>query len=258
MAYENIRLETEDALGLLFIDRPKALNALNTQTFLEIESALRALPPSVRALIVTGGGEKAFVAGADISEMASIGAARAREFSALGHRVMLQLEQLPIPTIAAVNGFALGGGCELAMACDLIYASEKAKLGLPEVTLGVIPGFGGTQRLARLVGKMRAKELLFTAERLDAQKAKEIGLVLEVLPADQLLAHCKAVAGKLLKNGPLAISQAKRVVEFGADQDLRAANELERQAFAVLFCTEDQKEGMKAFLEKRPAAFTSK
>lgn len=258
MAYENIRLETEGAIATLFIDRPKALNALNTQTFLEIEAALHALPASVRALIVTGGGDKAFVAGADIAEMASIGAAQAREFSALGHRVMLQLEQLPIPTLAAVNGFALGGGCELALACDLIYASEKARLGLPEVTLGVIPGFGGTQRLARLVGKMRAKELLFTADRLDAAKAKEIGLVLEVLPADQLLAHCKAVAGKLLKNGPLALAQAKRIVEFGADQDLRAANELERQGFAVLFGTEDQKEGMKAFLEKRPASFLGK
>ena len=258
MAYENIRLETEGELAVLFIDRPKALNALNTKTFLEIESALHALPATVRALIVTGAGDKAFVAGADIAEMASIGAAQAREFSALGHRVMLQLENLPIPTLAAVNGFALGGGCELALACDLIYASEKAKLGLPEVTLGVIPGFGGTQRLARLVGKMRAKELLFTAERLDAARARDIGLVLEVLPADQLLAHCKAVAGKMLKNGPLALSQAKRVVEFGADQDLRAANELERQAFAVLFGTEDQKEGMKAFLEKRPAAFASK
>lgn len=258
MAYENIRLETEDGIAILTIDRPKALNALNSKTLQEIESALNSLPATARALIVTGGGDKAFVAGADIAEMASISAAQAREFAALGHRAFLALEQLPIPTIAAVNGFALGGGCELALACDLIYASEKAKLGLPEVSLGVIPGFGGTQRLTRVVGKMRAKELVFTGERLDAAKAKEIGLVLEVLPADQLLAHCKAVAGKILKNGPLAVSQAKRVIEFGADQDLRAANELERQGFAVLFGSEDQKEGMKAFLEKRPAAFTGK
>lgn len=258
MAYENIRLEKEDALAILTVDRPKALNALNTQTFLEIEQALRSLGADTRVLIVTGGGEKAFVAGADIAEMATIGAAQAREFSALGHRVMLMLEQLPIPTIAAVNGFALGGGLELAMACDVIYASEKAKLGLPEVTLGVIPGFGGTQRLARLVGKSRAKELLFTADRLDAAKAKELGLVLEVLPADKLMEHCRETAKKMLKNGPLALSQAKRVVEFGADLDLRAANELENQAFAVLFGSEDQREGMKAFLEKRPATFTSK
>ena len=258
MAYENIRLETEDAIAILTIDRPKALNALNTKTLQELESALNSLPPTARALIITGSGDKAFVAGADISEMASISAAQAREFAALGHRTFHTLEQLPIPTIAAVNGFALGGGCELALACDLIYASEKAKLGLPEVSLGVIPGFGGTQRLTRVVGKMRAKELVFTGERLDAAKAREIGLVLEVLPADQLLAHCKAVAGKMIKNGPLAVSQAKRVIEFGADQDLRAANELERQGFAVLFGSEDQKEGMQAFLEKRPASFSGK
>ncbi len=258
MAYENIRLEKEDALAILTIDRPKALNALNTQTFLEMEQALLSLGADTRVLIVTGGGEKAFVAGADIAEMATIGSAKAREFSALGHRVMLLLEQLSIPTLAAVNGFALGGGLELAMACDFIYASEKAKLGLPEVTLGVIPGFGGTQRLARLVGKARAKELLFTADRIDAAKARELGLVLEVLPADKLMEHCREVAKKMLKNGPLALSQAKRVVEFGADLDLRAANELESQAFGVLFGSEDQREGMKAFLEKRPATFTGK
>ncbi|MGZ3458262.1 MAG: enoyl-CoA hydratase/isomerase family protein [Archangium sp.] len=251
-------METEDAIAILTIDRPKALNALNSKTLQELESALSSLPPTARALIITGGGDKAFVAGADISEMVSISAAQAREFAALGHRVFHMLEQLPIPTIAAVNGFALGGGCELALACDLIYASEKAKLGLPEVSLGVIPGFGGTQRLTRAVGKMRAKELVFTGERLDAAKAKEIGLVLEVLPAEQLLPHCKAVAGKMIKNGPLAVSQAKRVIEFGADQDLRAANELERQGFAVLFGSQDQKEGMKAFLEKRTANFSGK
>jgi len=258
MAYENIRLETEDAVAILTIDRPKALNALNSKTLQEIESALSSVPGQARVLIVTGGGDKSFVAGADIAEMASISASQAREFAALGHRVMNMLEQLSIPTIAAVNGFALGGGCELALACDLIYASEKAKLGLPEVSLGVIPGFGGTQRLTRVVGKQRAKELIFSGERLDATKAKEIGLVLDVLPADQLLAHCKAVAAKIQKNGPLAVAQAKRVIEFGSDQDLRAANELERQGFAVLFGSEDQKEGMKAFLEKRPASFTGR
>lgn len=258
MSYENIRLDTEGALAVLTIDRPKALNALNSQTFLEMETALQSLPPHVRVLIVTGGGEKAFVAGADIAEMANNSGEKAQEYSALGHRVMGLLESLPVATIAAVNGFALGGGCELALACDLIYASEKAKIGLPEATLGVIPGFGGTQRLARVVGKLRAKELIFTADRLDAAKAKEIGLVLEVLPADQLLAHCKAVAAKIIKNGPLAISHAKRVIDTGADLALRAANELEVQAFAELFGSEDQKEGMKAFLEKRPAVFTGR
>ncbi|MBU8894725.1 enoyl-CoA hydratase/isomerase family protein [Corallococcus sp. H22C18031201] len=258
MAYENIRLEKDGGIAVLTIDRPKALNALNSKTFHEMDAALKTLGDDTRALIVTGGGDKAFVAGADIAEMVTITAAQAREFSALGHHVFQTLESLPIVTIAAVNGFALGGGCELAMACDLIYASEKAKLGLPEVTLGVIPGFGGTQRLTRLVGRSRAKELLFTADRIDAARAKEIGLVLDVVPADKLMEHCRTVAGKILKNGPLAVSQAKRVVEFGADQDLRAANELERQGFAVLFGSEDQREGMKAFLEKRPAQFTGK
>ena len=258
MAYENIRLEHEGAIALLTIDRPKALNALNSKTLQELEAAVQSLGADTRALIITGGGEKAFVAGADIAEMASLPASQAREFAALGHRVFAMLEALPIPTIAAVNGFALGGGCELALACDFIYASEKAQLGLPEVGLGVIPGFGGTQRLTRLVGRARAKELVFTGGRIDAAKAKEIGLALEVVPAADLLAHCKGVAGKILKNGPLAISQAKRVIEFGADQDLRAANELERQGFAALFGSDDQREGMKAFLEKRPAVFTGK
>ncbi|WIG97348.1 MULTISPECIES: enoyl-CoA hydratase-related protein [Myxococcus] len=258
MAYENIRLEQEGAVATLFIDRPKALNALNTKTLQELESALKALPADVRVLIVTGGGEKAFVAGADIAEMAALTDAQAQEFGALGHRVMAALEALPIPTIAAVNGFALGGGSELALACDFIYASEKARLGLPEVGLGVIPGFGGTQRLTRLVGRARAKELIFTGDRIDAAKAKELGMVLEVLPADGLLAHCRAVAEKMLKNSPLAISKAKQVIEAGADQDLRAANELERKAFGDLFGSEDQREGMKAFLEKRIATFTGK
>ncbi|MCP3104896.1 enoyl-CoA hydratase-related protein [Myxococcus sp. K15C18031901] len=258
MTYENIRLEHEGAIALLTIDRPKALNALNSKTLQELEAAVQSLGADTRALIITGGGEKAFVAGADISEMASLPASAAREFAALGHRVFALLEALPIPTIAAVNGFALGGGCELALACDLIYASEKAQLGLPEVSLGVIPGFGGTQRLTRLVGRSRAKELVFTGGRVDAATAKAIGLVLDVVPAADLLTHCRLVAGKILKNGPLAVSQAKRVIEFGADQDLRAANELERQGFAALFGSDDQREGMKAFLEKRPAAFTGK
>jgi enoyl-CoA hydratase len=258
MAYENIRLEQEGAVATLFIDRPKALNALNSKTLQELEAALKSLGQDVRVLIVTGGGEKAFVAGADIAEMAALSETQAQEFGALGHRVMALLEELPIPTIAAVNGFALGGGCELALACDLIYASEKAKLGLPEVGLGVIPGFGGTQRLTRAVGRARAKELIFTGERIDAARAKEIGLVLEVLPAEGLLAHCREVAAKMLKNGPLAIAKAKRVIEAGADQDLRVANDMERKTFGELFGSADQREGMKAFLEKRPPAFTGK
>ncbi|MHB8874073.1 MAG: enoyl-CoA hydratase-related protein [Myxococcaceae bacterium] len=257
MAYENLRLDFEGALATLTIDRPKALNALTTAALRELESALREVSKSaqVRALIVTGGGEKAFVAGADITEMAGYSTVEAREFAGLGHRVLSMIEGLSVPTIAAVNGFALGGGCELALACDLIYASDKAKFGLPEVGLGLIPGFGGTQRLTRLVGRARAMELIFTAQMIDAAKAKEVGLALEVLAPDKLLAHCRGVAEKIAKNGPVAIMQAKRSVHYGADADLRAANELERQSFAMLFGTEDQREGCKAFVEKRAPAF---
>ena len=255
--FQNLRLEVQDSIAEITIDRPKALNALNTPTLTELEQALQAVAADagVRAVIVTGAGEKAFVAGADISEMAPLQPEGARKFAALGHRVFLALESLPQPTIAAVNGFALGGGCELALACDLIYASEKAKLGQPEVNLGVIPGFGGTQRLTRLVGKARAKELIFSGEMIDASKAKEIGLVLEVLAPDRLLPHCREMARRIASRGPLAVAQAKRVIEYGADADLRSATELERQAFGLLFGTEDQKEGMRAFAAKRPPSF---
>lgn len=257
---ESVRLQREGAVAVVTIDRPKALNALNAQTLRELKGALAevAKSPELRAVIVTGGGEKAFVAGADIAEMAGYSTSEALLFAQAGHRLMTILEALPVPTIAAVNGFALGGGCELALACDLIYASDRAKLGLPEVTLGVIPGFGGTQRLTRLVGRARAKELIFSGEMVDAAKAKEYGLVLDVLPADKLMAHCMEVAQKIAKRGPAAVAQAKRVIEHGADLSLSAGNELERQAFALLFGTSDQKEGMKAFLEKRAAAFTGR
>jgi len=260
MAYETIRLELEGPLAILTVDRPKALNALNTLALQEMEAALSSLASSAdtRALIVTGGGEKAFVAGADIAEMAKLTPVEAHQFSGLGHRVFLLVESLAIPTIAAVNGFALGGGCELALCCDLIYASEKAKFGQPEVGLGVIPGFGGTQRLTRLLGRARAKELIFSGETIDAQKAREVGLCLEVLPPDKLLEHCRGVASKLARKGPLAIAQAKRAIDHGADVDLRAGCELERQAFSLLFGSEDQREGMAAFLEKRQPVFKRK
>jgi enoyl-CoA hydratase len=259
IAYENVKLEMDGPIGVITIDRPKALNALNTRTLTELEQVLDAvaIDRTIRAVIITGSGERAFVAGADISEMVNFQPESARRFAALGHRVLEAIEALPFPAIAAVNGFALGGGCELALACDLIYASEKAKLGQPEVNLGVIPGFGGTQRLTRLLGKIRAKEIIFTGEMIDAAKAREIGLVLEVLPPDRLLPHCREVAQRIAEKGPLAVAQAKRVIQYGADADLHSANELERQAFAVLCGTADQKEGMRAFLEKRKPAFTA-
>lgn len=252
-----VKLELDGAAAVITIDRPKALNALNRQVLTELSEAIGqvAANKSVRALILTGGGEKAFVAGADIAEMAAYAPAEASAFAELGHRVMDCLEQLPIPVIAAVNGFALGGGAELALACDFIYASEKAKFGLPEVSLAVIPGFGGTQRLTRLVGRGRAKELIFTGDMIDAAKAREIGLALEVLPPAELIPHCKKVAATIARRGPLAVTEAKRAIDGGADLPLKEGNTIERDAFARLFGTADQQEGMAAFVAKRPPEF---
>lgn len=252
-----VKLELEGPIAVITIDRPKALNALNRQVLTEFSDAIGqvAANKTTRALIVTGGGEKAFVAGADIAEMAGLSQAESAAFAELGHRVLESLEHLPIPVIAAVNGFALGGGTELALACDFIYASEKAKFGQPEVVLGVIPGFGGTQRLTRIVGRARAKEIIFTGDMIDANKAKEIGLALEVLPPGELMAHCRKVAGNIVKRGPLAVAQAKRVIDAGMDLALKDANALERDGFAKLFGTADQKEGMAAFIAKRPPEF---
>jgi enoyl-CoA hydratase len=259
--YETLLVEREGAIGVITINRPKQLNALNSKVLKELSAALHELSGGeapVRALILTGAGEKAFVAGADIAEMAPLTPWGAREFAALGHAATALLEDLPCATIAAVNGFALGGGLELAAACDLIYCSDNAKLGQPEVNLGITPGFGGTQRLVRLIGKVRAKEIIFTGDMIDAAKALQIGLVLEVFPRDQLLPHCKAVANKIASRGPLAIAASKLLIERGFDLPLRAANRQEAETFALLFDTEDRREGMKAFLEKRAAKFTGK
>ena len=260
MAFENIEVAREEHLALFTLNRPKSLNALNRATLAELSRAIDevAADRTVRALILTGAGEKAFAAGADISEMANLSAPEALEFSRAGHSVADQLEALPIPTIAAVNGFALGGGCELAMACDLIVASEKARFGQPEVSLGVIPGFGGNGRLTRAVGVQRARELIFTGDVVDAQSALALGLVVAVVPPDQLMPRCRELAGRIAQKGPLAIAQAKRVLRDGADLTLDAANALERQAFAALFGSSDQKEGMRAFLEKRAPVFQGK
>src|SRR5437588_10854260 len=200
--FENIQVERDGQIATITVNRPKSLNALNSQTLRELTQAVRDNADQ-RALILTGAGDKAFVAGADISEMAPMTPWSAREFSELGHVVTALLEDIPCATIAAVNGYALGGGLELAVACDMIYASDNAKLGLPEVTLGITPGFGGTQRLVRLVGKLRAKEIIFTGEMVDAQKAAQIGLVNEVFPREQLLPHCRKVAAKIATRGPL-------------------------------------------------------
>ena len=256
MAYEKILLEIDpDGIAVVTFNRPKVLNALDAATIGELADAVGRVErdPAVRAVILTGAGDKAFVAGADIGAMSGMGPLEARRFAEAGHGVLARLEALAVPTIAAVNGYALGGGCEVAMGCDLVYASEKARFGQPEVNLGIIPGFGGTQRLTRRVGIMRALELIMTGDAVDAAKAKEIGLALEVLPAAELLPFAKAQAKKIAGKGPVAIAAAKRVVREGADADLRTASELERQAFAALFGTADAREGMRAFVEKRAA-----
>src|SRR5436853_914246 len=225
MAYENILVERDPSISFVTVNRPKSLNALNSHTLRELTLAVRECADT-RVLILTGAGDRAFVAGADISEMAPMGPWQAREFSELGHVLTALIEDIPAATIAAVNGYALGGGLELAVACDMIFGSENARLGLPEVTLGVTPGFGGTQRLVRLVGKLRAKEMIFTGDWVDARRAYEIGLVNAVLPRETLLAPCRSVAGKIAEKGPLDVGRAKRPVERGYDVPLRAANRL--------------------------------
>ncbi len=254
--FENLKISAEGPVATITFARPQALNALNSATIAELglAVALTARDKNIRALILTGEG-KAFVAGADIAEMATIGPAQAQHLSRQGQAVFASLEALPIPVIAAVNGFALGGGCELAMACDFIYASAKAKFGQPEVNLGVIPGFGGTQRLTRLVGRAMASELIYTGRIIKADEALRIGLVTRVVEPEGLLEAAQATAKEIATKGPLAIANAKRLIMEGADMALERANSMEATSFGACFATEDQKEGMDAFLNKRTADF---
>ena len=259
MSYQNLLLEqAEPGIYLLTLNRPQALNALNAATLHELAQAVAqvAADPAARVLLVTGAGDKAFVAGADISEMQQLTAEQARVFSAKGMQVMHALEALPVPVIALVHGYALGGGCELAMACDWIIASERAVFGQPEVKLGIPPGFGGTQRLARLVGRARALDLVTTARQVKAEEARFIGLVTEVVPAAELRERGMAVARSIAANGPVAVRLAKQAVQRGQDLDLANACAYETAAFALAFATADQQEGMRAFLEKRAAKFS--
>ena len=255
MAYENVLVEKEAGVGVLTINRPKALNAMNHPTLGELKAAIAELEadPAVGVVIVTGAGEKAFVAGADISEMASMGAQDAEEHARFGQSVVTAFAECRKPVIAAVNGYALGGGLELALACDVRVASENAQMGLPEVSLAVIPGFGGTQRLPRLVGPGLAKELIFTGRRVKADEALRIGLVNRVVPQGELMATCKQMAQDILANGPYAVRLAKEVVDRGLEVDLDHGLDIEQKAFGLAFATRDQKEGMSAFLEKRKA-----
>lgn len=249
--------EVEEGIGIVTINRPKVLNALNCATITEIEALFSELAKnkSVKVVIVTGSGEKSFVAGADIAEMQKMTAVEGRDWGKLGQAAFNRVENLPQPVIAAVNGFALGGGCELAMACDIRIASEKAKFGQPEVSLGIPPGFGGTQRLPRLVGKGRAKELLFTGDMIDAQEAYRIGLVNKVVKPEELIDAAREIARKILQRGEIAVKVCKAAVNEGLDMDLDSGLAYEAEVFGLCFATEDQKEGMTAFLEKRKANF---
>lgn len=260
MTYRNVLFEKEDSIGLLTINRPQVLNALNRETMTEISQVVGkiATDPEVAVLIITGAGEKSFVAGADISEMRTLSALEGRAWSKFSQATFNAIENLPQPVIAAVNGYALGGGCELAMSCDIRIASDKAKFGQPEVLLGVVAAFAGTQRLPRLVGKGRAKELLFTGDQIDAAEACRIGLVNKVVPAGELLTAAKALAAKIISRGPVAVQLCKAAVNEGLDMDLESAQAYEAEVFGLCFATADQKEGMNAFVERRPAKFTGK
>jgi enoyl-CoA hydratase len=261
MPYDNVLLEQKShGVRLLTVNRPKALNALAPAVLTDIASALAesVSDPSTRALLVTGAGDKAFVAGADIAAMAAMTPLEGREFALKGHATMRALELAPFPVIALVNGFALGGGCELALACDWIVASEKAVFGQPEVNLGICPGFGGTQRLTRLVGKAMALELACTGRQVRADEALRIGLVNHVVPADMLLAKGLELAQLVAQKGPVAVKMTKHLVQRGQDLDLANANALEADVFGLLCSTDDKHEGMTAFIEKRPPAFTGR
>jgi enoyl-CoA hydratase len=255
-----VRLEIEGRIATLTIDRPEVLNALNRSVVLELALVLDrvASDPKIGGLIVTGAGPKAFVAGADIQELKVLDGPTGYEASRLGQGVFRRLERLPKPSVAAVNGYALGGGCELALACTLRVAAEGARLGLPEVTLGIIPGYGGTQRLARLVGAGKALELILTGEPVDAREALRIGLVNRVAPGPELLGAARTLLDTILARGPLAVRAALEVVRAGMDGPIDSGLELEAQAFGLLCGTADMHEGMEAFLGKRKAAFSGR
>jgi enoyl-CoA hydratase len=257
---DNVKTENRDGVLIITIDRPKVLNALNAQTVAEIEEAFDAArdDDSVRAVILTGGGEKAFVAGADINELAKMTPMSGKATASRGQEVLLKMERFPKVVIAAINGFALGGGCEIALACHIRIASEKAQIGLPEVTLGIIPGYGGTQRLARLVGKGKALEIICTADRIGAVEAERIGLVNRVVPAEELMTVAEEIARKIASRGPVAVRYAIEAVMSGSEMPFEEGQVLEATLFGLLCATDDMKEGMNAFLEKRAANFTNK
>ncbi len=257
--YQNILLEQDGKIGILKINRPKALNALNSEVLMDLDQAVDdiAANDSIEVLIITGEG-KAFVAGADITQMKDLDFEAGRKFGQLGQGVFRKIEKLEKPTIAAVNGFALGGGCELAMCCDIRVASEKAKFGQPEVGLGIIPGFSGTQRLSRLVGVSKAKELILTGDHITAREAEQICLVNKTVSPDKLMEEAKNLAKRILKNSPIAVKYANMAIKRGFETDIDTGICIESDLFGMCFASNDQKEGMTAFIEKRKPEFSGK
>jgi enoyl-CoA hydratase len=257
MSFENIVFQVDQGIATITFNRPQSLNALNRALLAEFSQALDAIAAdeAVRVLILTGAGEKAFVAGADIGELATYSALQAKNFSRAGHAVIAKLQELPIAAIAAVNGFALGGGSEIALACDFIYAAETATFGLPEINLGLIPGFGGTQRLPRLIGANRAKELIFTGRMVPAAEAVQIGLVNKLFPAAALMEETLKTAKAVAAKGRVALRAAKQAINRGLNVDLVTGCQIEVDAFALALASPDAKEGTAAFLEKRKAVF---
>ena len=258
--YQNLLVEMENQTAIVTVNRPKVLNALNKETIKELKQVFEELETddAVLSVILTGAGEKSFVAGADITEIRTSSAMEARDWARYAQGVFNAVENFPKTVIAAVNGFALGGGCELAMSCDIRIASEKARFGQPEVLLGVTPGYAGTQRLPRLIGKGRAKELIFTGDQIDAAEAYRIGLVNKVVAPENLLAAAKEMAAKINSRGQIAVKLSKTAINEGMDTDFESGQAYEAEVFGLCFATDDQKEGMNAFVEKRKANFTGK
>jgi enoyl-CoA hydratase len=257
MEYKNIVFQAEDGIATITFNRPKALNALNSELMDEFSNAMGRILENeeIRVLILTGAGEKSFIAGADITELATFNALQAKQFAKKGQMVIGKLQELPIPVIGAVNGFALGGGSEMALACDFIYASENAKFGLPEINLGIIPGFGGTQRLPRLIGMNMAKEMIFTGKMISAAQAREIGMVNKVCSPDALMEEALKTAKEIASKGKVSLRAAKQAMNSGIHTDLLTGCNIECDAFGLCMASEDAKEGTGAFLEKRKAQF---
>jgi len=260
MNYQNLLVNTENGICTIYINRPKAYNALNYETLLELREAIQfaETDSEVKAVIFTGSGEKAFIAGADLSYLRDIDPLTARNFVLIGQKIFSSIEKMEKPVIAAINGFALGGGCELAMCCDIRIASENAKFSQPEVNLGIIPGWGGTQRLPRLIGKSAAKYYIFTGEQFNAQEALSMGLVSKVVPLEQLMSEALRIANSIISKAPIAVKIAKQCIDTGLEAGLAAGCLLEIESYVTCIGTEDRVEGVTAFLEKRAPVFKNK